>query len=433
MQPHHNRGYFVEMRWLYLTLSQIKEGGLKVFEHKLQRALHLSTLPIVWALMSPVAIIGVIIIRAIRPWVLVRIGTIRTCRIGHFCMDASLHLAYGALKPAGDRTLDFFWIAKKTSNEQWARMVRRQLSVHWWVAYLIPFNDLLPGGYVHQVPSVTDSRDIHGLFNRGVARFKFTPEETASAKSWLLKCGWKENMPYVCCLMRDNKYLSLKCGEYNTYSYHDYRNSDIDTYIKSFNYLVSKGYWVIRMGKAMQKALSLHDQHVIDYPFVTDQHDLIDIWLTVHCHFFISTGTGLDTLATVYNVPTVYVNALPLSAMTTSAHCVWVPKNLIWKETGRFLTLREHLRHSYYHSHGYEEAGIVIKDLTDQEVISAVEEMDQLLTGTWVFTIDDEKMHNKFWEIFKETPNFSQGHGWIHPQSRVGTNWLRSMGDDFFS
>ena len=47
--------------------------------------------------------------------------------------------------------------------------------------------------------------------------------------------------------------------------YHDYRDSDFETYEEGINYLLSSGFKVIRMGKHMEKKLDIKNKNYFDY------------------------------------------------------------------------------------------------------------------------------------------------------------------------
>jgi hypothetical protein len=81
----------------------------------------------------------------------------------------------------------------------------------------------------------------------------------------------------------------------------------------------------------------------------------------------------------------------------------------------------------------YNEKNIQVIDLTSEEILAAVQEQWQRLQGTWIDTKADQDRHHQFWEILKSHPHFHDYHGWIHPQFRAATTWLRSMDSDFFA
>ncbi len=52
-------------------------------------------------------------------------------------------------------------------------------------------------------------------------------------------------------------------------------------------------------------------------------------------------------------------------------------------------------------------------------------EFEARLTGKWETGDDEFALHNRFWEALRACPQFDSYHGWIHPEARVGTKYLR--------
>ena len=374
----------------------------------------------------------VLVIRGIRPSVLVRMGSLSYGRIGHFVCDGVEQLA--RLQEQPPRTVDWFWLGK-TCNSQWERMIRRSLRVHDWVKYLDRWNRGLPGGSAHERPtSYTMSRDVEGLCTRYNVKMPFLPEETDEALEWLRSKGWKDGEPFFCLIVRDDEYLASEplhseraFQSVDAWSYHDYRNSDIDTYIPAIKWLVAQGVWVIRMGKFMAKPLPSRMDRVIDYAFDAEKSDLLDIWLFANCTGCISTATGPDQISLIYGREALFVNAMPLSLSFSWAQSLWVPKTLRWGATGQNLSVSEYLVNGWLTTSDYGMAGIEIVDLTADEITSAVQEFWQRHSKTWRDTVDDEQRQLAYRSIFSEWSGFSQYNGWLHPDARVGTEWLRSV------
>lgn len=418
----------VAMSWLSAQWNQVRTEGSPALLRKISVALA-AGINAIWIIPC------LIVIRVLRPWLLVRMGTLISERSGHFIIDAALYLAQSTRPSPGPRTIDLFWFREPTCNDQWARMVRRQLTARWWVRYLIFFNRLIPGGASHNLPSTNGSRDIDGILPRSTSRFAFSTDEENAAKAWLRRRGWQEGQPFICLLVRDSAYLSshplhTTAGHDHT-TRHNHRDTDINAYVEAVQSLVDRGNWVIRMGKIACQHFPLDHQRVIDYPFVDDQDDLLDIWLSANCSLFVSTGTGIDAAPMVYNRPVIFVNYLPLSHVCSYANCTVVPKNLHWKKNDRLLTLKENLRHGHLAAQQYEQAGIAIEDLTSVEINAAVMEGVQRLDGTWVETTNNRARQIRFWQTLTAWPDFHKLHGYIHPEARVGSAWLKSMGDAF--
>ena len=417
-------------------LEQIKVGGLPTLHRKMRALIRCLPILFLFIFNSIWAIPAVLFIRIIKPWADIRMGTFLSSRMGHFIVDPSLFLARHSLRSEGHRTIDVFYIPEPTCNEQWAKMVRRQLFVRPWVRYLVFFNRLVPGGKAHDLLMYSGTTFEFDVIRQSSVRLKFLREEESIAKTWLKRRGWKEGEKFVCLNVRDSAYLNkdklFSNQRSNSWDYHNYRDSNIDTYVEAVQALVERGYWVVRMGKIVDKRLAVKNHKVIDYPFAEDRNDLLDIWLTINCHFLISTATGLDCIPWIYGKPpVVYVNALPLLICATQINHLWVPKHLTWKASGEPLTLREHCQHDYGLGEDYDEAGIGIQELSADEITSAVLECEQRVSGDWVDTSDDRDRMIRYWEVFQSTPKFHKFHNYVHPEARVGSAWLKFMGDAF--
>ncbi|WP_230458349.1 TIGR04372 family glycosyltransferase [Leptospira weilii] len=410
--------------YLVVKLIQILKRAFQIF---------ITCINLIWAFPF------LLILRILKPLILVKFTTILTSRIGHFTIDSSFYLATLPKSSGFPKIYHWFWFSPGISNFYWSSLVQRSLFVRPWVKYLDYINNKLPGGESHIVPSLSASRDKDGLFQGEIERFSISKYENDSAKSWMRKFGWTDNEPFVCLLVRDSEYLISDpnnrgfAESRENWTYHSYRDSDVETYIEGIEYFLARGYWVIRMGKICAKPVPIRNSKFIDYPFLDDQEDLMDIWLSLNAKLFISTGTGIDVLPNVYKTPvSLYLNALPLINLSSSHHMTWVPKYLIWKSTGKYLTLREHLSNHHLETQFYEDAGIQVVDLTSQDILDATWEQEQRLSGSWIDTEDDRNRQRRFWEILKTFPEFSTYHNWIHPEARVGAHFLRKMGDAFF-
>ena len=418
------------LQFVSAQIRQIRKGGVEVGLQKAQKLL-------VFGFASLIAFLPMVVVRVMRPLILIRMASIRNDRIGEFCAHSSYLLATKPTNRWLPLTFDWYFFSGISCNHQWERMVTRKLFVHNWVRYLDFINRWIPGGSGHVRPMAPSTRPIHGIFQKDILRFEFTSEESDRALHWLSNIGWKIGQPFVCLQVRDSAYLesvSKALGEKPDYwNYHSYRNSDIDNYRDAVRYLIERDYWVFRMGKVVEKPLLNQHKNFIDYPFLSNKDDLMDIWLTLNCNIFISTGSGLDYLPPVYKGPsTLIVNALPLRDLNSWHWTTWTPKHLVWRKSGKYLTLQEHALHSYVNSSDYELRGIRVIDLDANEIKEAVMEHEQRICGQWQYSDEDLRLQALFWAKFSGTLSFHKYHKWIHPEARAGAFYLRKMGDCFF-
>ena len=67
------------------------------------------------------------------------------------------------------------------------------------------------------------------------------------------------------------------------------------------------------MGKGVHERFEADHPKVIDYALSDQRSDFLDVWLMANTFFAVSTGTGLDTISTVYKRPVVYLDYIPIN------------------------------------------------------------------------------------------------------------------------
>ena len=377
------------------------------------------------------AIPATFLMRATRPLIRIRICGIRSDRIGHFVADIAEHIGRENIKPA--RTLNFYFLRGPISNTQWELMVKRSsLRVLGdWLRYIDGWNRIIPGGGLHTMSSsLTESRDVEGLFQKFDCTIPFLPTEEANCEAWLETKGWTKGEPFVVLHVRDSEYLKKTYPNYD-WNYHSYRDSDIQTYLPAMEWLASHGVWVLRMGKSMALPLQSNSHKIVDYAFDSGKSDLLDIWLFSNSSGIISTASGLDYLGGVYRKPILFVNALPLVNLASYFDMTWVPKNLVWKISGEILTLSETIQNSYWDSLDYESNGIDVEDLSTEIITQSVIEFWQKTTNSQKNSAGATDTQRAFWAIFTANHRFREGHKFVHKNARIGTFWLSTMGQRY--
>jgi len=396
--------------------TEIQNGGWPILLRKLAKV------PVML-----VALSVVLLIRLLRPALVVRFRRLRYDRIGHFAANTEVYLCERDAGLAGGpkRSIDIFYCYGPVCNEQLRHMWGRVLRM-WPGALADPvdrLNRLLPGGDAHVVAWRDDhARDIHNLLDRCPAHLSFLPEEELKGRACLKAMGVPEGAKFVCFHARDSAYLEstdpgIDCR------LHNYRDSDINNYVLAAEELTRLGYYAIRMGAVVKQALQVTDDRIIDYATNGHRSDFMDIYLGAHCAFFISSGTGIDAIPEVFRRPYAFVSLVPLEyASTWNSDHIFIPKKYWLVNEGRFMTFLEIITSGagrFLWSEQYAARGIELIENRPDEIAALAMEMESRLKGTWDATEEDEELQHRFWSVYPR----SELHGRI--VSRIGTDFLR--------
>jgi len=410
---------------------QIREEGWEALSRKGRKVLITLIKNPIDVLAYTIFIPVVIIVRLIRPFKLIRFGYFDASAIGHYSFDVEYYLVEKKLGHHPKNIVDLFFYNtlssdRKPANQFLNLLAKRNIYVNNFVKYFYYANDFIPMGEKHKyLPAFSrmGSRDIYGLFQQTCPQLKFSANENKQGQEFLKRIGLKYEDRFVCMIIRDSEHLK---NQLDSYAYHNYRDTDVDTYADAALALAEKGYFVFRMGKKVNKPFNVDDPRIVDYAISEYRSDFLDVWIMANCFFCISTGTGLDEIPRIFRRPAVYVNYLPLSQFVSYDQALSIPKHLVCRQTNRWLTLTEHLSHPYLRSKDYQDAGIRIEDNSAEEIKLAVEELESRLIGSWQTTEEDRELQDRFWQIFRDHPVFKKHHNVIHPEARVGANFLRN-------
>ena len=384
------------------------------------------------------ALLVVLIIRFIRPWLLVRFEGLFSTRIGHFAANTELYLCErdARINIPTQRYIDIFYITEPVSNQQLAIMWKRVLRIYplWIVAPIIRINRLLRNGHYYEVGQNTqEALDVHNLLDRFPTHLNFTFEEETRGEEALQEMGLPKGAQFVCLNVRDSAYLTTHFPG-TDFSYHNYRDSDIDNYLLAAMQLTENGYFVIRMGAKVNKAINSTNPKIIDYATNGMRNDFMDIYLGAKCEFCISTGTGWDAVPEMLRRPIVYVNMVPLGYIHTfSDKFLSITKRHLCKSSQDSLTLSEIFSRGVGFSTSaaeFESNGIDLIENTPEEIRDVVMEMAQRIEGNWSELPNDEALQKMFWKIFlhgASGPAGKASHGDI--KSRFGATYLRNNRD----
>jgi len=255
------------------------------------------------------------------------------------------------------------------------------------------------------VPNRYLSIDRTGLFLLNTPLLEFANKELLIGQKFLDETEVIDSK-FVCLNVRDSEYLTNQMG-YQVHK-HNYRDSDIKTYVAAAEALAELGYTVFRMGAIVKEPLISKHPRVIDYATNGTRTEFLDIFLGAHCTFTISTASGWDSVPTIFRRPMMFVNQLPVFAPTTDTlDLIKYPKILLDYDSSELLTLQQLVDRGAatpHNTQAYKNAGVVIRDMSSEELVDAVTEMAQRVEGTFVETPEQKEMQAKLKHILSTHP-----------------------------
>lgn len=332
----------------------------------------------------------------------IRVGVIKNEVIGHYVFDTEFYLSnrkYYNLK-----SLDFFFNSKYTSNIFFDKIVKRNFKIFNFFKYVFISSNFFFKKNIVVLNEITN-RDIYNIMEKTEINLKLSDTEIKEGNLFLNKIGIKSQKKYVCLICRDEVYKNLYLKDFKkNWSYHDYRNSDIKTYLKAVEYLINEGYFVIRMGKGSKGKLNINDKNYYDYSNSEYRSDFLDIFLFANCYFCLGSEAGIITSTYAYRRPLCFVNQATVGDFYSwSINNVHTFKKYYSTKYKRYLSFKEIFNKKLdrlLRSEFYLDNNIELINNSIDEIYEATKEMNERLLGKWTINKDEIYLQNKFRQIF---------------------------------
>lgn len=211
------------------------------------------------------------------------------------------------------------------------------------------------------------------------------------------KYNIKKNQ-YIAFHSRDKNYLN-KIYPKRNWSYHDYRDSDIQTYANAISILYNKSLLKgIRVGKHVSKKIK-NSHSILDYSNCNDYFDEGELSIIYNSRIFLCSDTGASIFAEYLNKPKVYVNwSVPLRIHRWSKDSVFIFKKIYSIEKKMFLNIEDIMNTNIYDPNFLKFYKVT--DNTSEEITDALHEGLMRIEGKWHSSDEDIKLQNKFWSLF---------------------------------
>ncbi len=221
--------------------------------------------------------------------------------------------------------------------------IKRFFVLYFFDFFKIKINELKRFPYLglEKLYSFNDNLNFKNVEKIVLAQSKIILDQDAKKKCQaMLKDYNLDSKKIVTLHVRDSKYK-------DDYSKRNYRNSDINNYIKLIKFLISKDYIVFRLGTSPCSKINFEDPNFIDYPELDLQSSLLDLYLVEQSEFFIGTGSGPRAVAEMFSIPILITNSDDFSDMPLKNMDRVLFKKFFLKENNNPLSIMELLNSEY--------------------------------------------------------------------------------------
>tara|TARA_B100000315_G_C14576873_1_gene588339 strand:- start:946 stop:2094 length:1149 start_codon:yes stop_codon:yes gene_type:complete len=377
-------------------------------------------------LLAPLFIVILFVLFIINPFYPVRIGYLRTDRLGHLSLNTELFLRRIQLGLICVDPIHLF-ICGPSVNYQLLKMIKRHLNILQFnkFTFLVIYQFFQ---YFRMTKFYIDlpmnSNEFYE-FNNTSHQLKFTLDEEKFGRHELNKYGIKlHNDWFACVAARDFTYLE---NEYpgQKWDYHNYRNADINTFIPAIKYIIDQGGYVFRMGSVTNKKVNFNHKRFIDYSY-RDRNDFMDIFLPSKCRFFLGTTGGICDLATTFNIPRASTNVV-LWDLPFGVNSIYIPKKIKSRINNKYVTYIDVLNKydGIYDGKIMQSNGHIFEDNTENEILELVIEIMENLDGKVSVNEEEQSMMENYFSIFTdEMKSFSI-------KNPIGKEFLKNNQDLF--
>jgi putative glycosyltransferase (TIGR04372 family) len=191
-------------------------------------------------------------------------------------------------------------------------------------------------------------------------------------------------------------------------AYHDFRNASISNYIEAINFLIARGFFVVRIGDATMTPADCASPDFLDLARSPSFVDGEDACLIAYCSLYIGQTSGPYSLAAIMgkdaiitNEPGAYIGRWVHDEETDPLMLVLYKTNVSRADGHRFSLLDILFRQVRHTAEEYERDGIDLVENTSEEILLTVQEYLARRSGAWDLTPDRarDEVLNLVWSM----------------------------------
>ena len=263
------------------------------------------------------------------------------------------------------------------------------------------------------------------IWRVGLPSVSFTPTENELGRKYLATVGASENK-YICYATRSESYYAKLIEQGVIVKPRSVRNPDENIYLRVANKLAEENLTIIRMGKNLDTKIGKSEySKIIDYA-TTSRTDFLDCFLMKNCKYVFIGNTGIVWFRWLFNLPCLHCDVYDIRYTQMNNDISIFQKVWLLNEK-RLATVSEMLKMKSEYSDERHQArlGVELVKNTADEILSACQEMNSRIDGTWETTPEDEDLQKRYLDLVVKNSDQPTWRG----GGRVGTQFLRDNQD----
>tara|TARA_B110000037_G_C17112330_1_gene502392 strand:+ start:602 stop:1861 length:1260 start_codon:yes stop_codon:yes gene_type:complete len=384
-------------------------------------------------LISPIFIIIILIFFKLN--FLIRFVPLTSDRIGHFAANTSIYFFEKTQIQLENKfkLIDFVFCQKNISNSYlknlWETKIglsNRQICYTMFCVLKLLSKKIKFFNKFYYDNFSLKIRDINQYIVNNNPVLSLTKDEETKGYNFLNSLGIKKNDKYVCIISRDEKYLSEVQNQYNEIK-HSYRNIDIEKFSLAAQTLTERGYYVIRMGKRAEKKFSISEKNpkIIDYTFLSNKSDFLDIFIGSNCHFCLSSGCGFDEIPIIFKRPLALIEPQISKYRSYNNKVMHIFRKYLDLEKNRILNLSELLKKNIaLITSGKDliEKNVKLMEPDPQDILDLALDMDSFINQSFSLNSQDTENQKTFDNFYKA--NFNNISFKNYASKKTTQNWM---------
>lgn len=349
------------------------------------------------------------ILELLQTFVVLRFGIIHQSVLGHLVFDTEVNV----LESKKSRGRGHWYLFGSPANTTIAEFWRTELNANRNALRLKLYS------------AIENSKTLeHMLLSRPIGAgdgkilddypptFRFTSSQRCRVTKILNQLPFDSDNPLVLFCLRDQAFYRQK-KDFGNLATHSHRNVDVQEYESAIDFLLSKGYSVVRMGRLAESPLPIENSKFIDLPFsrtfgvdtlgIIDR-ELLELALFEKCDFVVSTGLGTDSLATLFRKRVYYSDYYSVYNLYSSKlFPTFLPKGYENMNSGKLFSAEEVFNGEFLKCQTASEfaaSGVRLLNCTSKSIYEYISDVYNLENGAKV--MESTKLSHSHREILSQ-------------------------------